>query len=47
MRSEDGENLPKPNHAAPAGVKLASAFLATFAALSIGNLAKAAKARRA
>ena len=28
------------NHGAPPGVKLASAFLATFAAMAIGNLAK-------
>lgn len=30
----------QPNHNAPVGVKLASAFLATFAAMTIGNLAK-------
>ena len=46
MRSEESEGKAKPDHAAPAGIKLASAFLATFAAVSIGTLAKAAKAKR-
>ena len=45
VRSEE-DGAAKPNHAAPAGIKLASAFLATFAAVSIGTLAKAAKAKR-
>ena len=30
----------EPSHGAPASVKLESAFLATFAAMTIGNLAK-------
>ena len=39
-REAEEEAGPPADHSAPAGVRLASAFLATFAALAIGKLAR-------